>query len=332
MKKSILTAFAAMLALAASADRCSAAIEAYANINLSNFGVYNWDGASNSTAGGLLTNGSGGLTVISASFTSGAQGDIFSIAGGPVATAAGGVTPAGLDTLQAYEGVGVAPPQNTFTNVPAPPAAVPFARGDTTGAGAIIAGLGFSTPASASAVSEAQLPTGVGPFDIGAATSSVTSTAAFNISVAGSLSALFDLDMSRFLVADLTPGPPGISASAVTSFNIAITPAGSTTPIFSWSPNGGTGGITGGIEFDDDFNANTGTSGFPNTISSISNASGNFNAGVTLGPGNYSVTIQTRTQADVTRAEIVPEPVSVATWTVLAGMGAAFLAKSHRKA
>jgi hypothetical protein len=323
------------------------AIEAVSFLNTDDFGLFVDLGG---VPGAPITSGVQ-LTVTSALFTSDARANIFSIPGGPISTTAGGVTPAGLDTAIAQEGsavlnnslfpapFGVGAPAPYGTNLGAP---VPHALGDTAGSGSIIAGLGFPFGADIRKTAQADLAPGGAPggFDIGTADASDTSTGSFGITVAGGpLSILAVFDASKFLLADLTPSPPGSAAAASASFSISITNAAGVS-VFEWAPNGLPGGITGGTEYADPFSLNTSVTAAPGTSSSDIATSlvgfggaGPFRAGVTLPAGTYSFNITETVAADVSSVGVIPEPSTIAVWALLALCGGnALCARSLRRA
>lgn len=327
---SVATLFAAMLPGATQAS-----IESVSFLNTDSFGLYVDTGGG--VAGAPITSGVQ-LTVLGALFTSSASANVFSILGGPIATTAGGPTPAGLDSPIAQEGSAVAnnslfaPPFGVGvgpygTDLAAP---VPHALGDTAGSGSVIAGLGFPFGANLRKTAQADLAPGGAPggFDIGTAAALDTTTGSFTVSVVGGpLSIVAIFDASRQMIADLIPAPPGFAAAASTSFSVSVTPAGALVPIFTWDPDGVLGtGITGGTEYSDPFTLNSSISTSPGSTATIANTTlavgppgpPSFRASVTLPPGIYSFNLTETVRADVSSLGGIPEPSTIAVWALLA--------------
>ena len=322
MKISFFTCIALSLAFL-SPNSSQGAIEAFSTLGISEFGLYHDTGAG--MAGAPITAGVD-FNLIGATFSSSASADLQSVAGPITST---GILPilssTGLDTPQASEGLG-APAENTFSKAGTPS----VARGDTFGTGAAVAGVpGEVFGASASTVAEVELSIAPNNTNSGRADSAVTSFAAFTLIPTHSIDVVGIFGASKELLADLTPTPPGFSATADISFSISIAESGS--PFFSWTPDGLAGGIVGGNEYLDPFSLNDNVSGFPGlTIGSIT-GSGTFSAGFTLRAGQpYSFTIDHSSAATATNiAAVVPEPTAFVVWGLLsAAVGIAYRRKS----
>lgn len=311
-KKAFTLGAAAIAGLLALQSPSNAAVEAYANLDISNFAFYNDLGGG--VAGTVLTNGVE-FNLVGATFSSSASADLSSVPG----VTSTGVLPnvlasVGLDTLQAVQGSG-APGQNVFT----PSGVATVARGDTVGSGAVVAGVPNSpNPATAQTVAEVQLPTAINNFDSGRADAAVTSSANFTIIPTGNLSIVGILTASREMITDLTPFPPGFTATADTSFNITVTDIIANQIIFEWSPNGVAGGVTGGVEYLDPFDLNGSQSGFPGFTIAPGRNTGLFSVGLSLVGGTpYSFSIEHSSSATATNFGVIPEPTTVAIWSLL---------------
>lgn len=293
--------------------QAKAAIEAFSNLSISDFGLFVDTGGG--VAGAQIEEGVHFQLVAPATFSSNASADLFSVPGGPTST---GVLPnfdpsVGLNTLQASEGAG-APGENVFTNAGVPS----VARADTNGSGTVIAGTPYTFGASAQTVAEVQLSTGMSSTDSGRADSAVTSTANFTIIPMGSLDIVGIFDASRHLIADLTPAPPGIVASADTSFNISVTNAITNATVFEWGPDGSLGGgIVGGTEISDPFDLNGAISGFPGFSNEDLDPLDEFRATLSLDDNTpYSFTIEHSSAVTATTLGVIPEPTAIVIWSI----------------
>jgi len=294
------------------------AIEAVSFLNVSGFGFFVDTGGG--VAGGPITNGVQVTLVGAPLFTSSGQADVFSIAGGPAAAVNGAADPSGLEIPIQQEGSAFA--NNSLfptTNAGAP---IPHAIADTTGSGAAIAGLGFPFGSNVSKTAQAELTT-ANAFDIGTSDASDTSTASFTVQALANVDVVGIFDATRFLVADLTPAPPGNAASASTSLSVVVTQAGNV--VFQWAPNGQGGGITGGTEFLDPFTLNATTDTSPGSTSTFPVQTGTFSAGFTLLAGNtYSFSVTETVSADVSKfpvQQVIPEASTIFVWSLLALCG-----------
>lgn len=317
MKRIVLAG--ALIVCTALPTSLNAAIEGYSHITISGFQLFYHTGAGG--VGAPIVNGTDISLVTFPTFSSNANADITSIPNGVTSSTTGVASSIpdvgigfGLDTASAYEG-SAPPPQNDFTNLGAP---VPHAHADTFGTGGIIAGLpfGVAAPASIELVSEVDLATGLSISDDGSADSSTTSTASFTFTVLTPIDIIGIFDASIDLVADLVPSPPGVQASADTSFNITLTDATGAV-VFEWTPNGGAGGITGGTEWSDPFHLNDGRSAFPGTTSPKVTGPGSFSASVFLTPGNYTFNSEISTSASARTVGVIPEPSALIIWGAL---------------
>jgi hypothetical protein len=303
-------------------DRAHAAIEAYANLNI--FGFELMEDTDNDMVGDTPITAGDQITVTGASFSSSATADVASVPLSAFTNVNNAPTASvGHDTLQAFNGAGAAPAENTFGNF----AGVnPFARGDTDGSGSIIAGLAEATPAMASAVSEVDLLATMP--DAGTASSGASSNGSFSVDFTpgSDLVIVGEFMASRSLLAELIPAALGSTAGADTSFTISLRVVGGA-EIFNWSPNGQTAGTMVGdaLILTDPFDINGSISAFPGSSSSVDVGPGLFSALFTLQGGvNYSFNISMQTQADATVVPVVsdvPEMSGIVVWGVLALVG-----------
>ncbi len=156
---------------------------------------------------------------------------------------------------------------------------------------------------AASAIGETLSGNGIG-FGMG----SNTLIASFNVQTAGTqLHFGFDADMLLQTVL----GSGGIGAAASSAMQITINGPGYQ---FLWTPDGQTGGITGGTESADAFSLNQGISG--TDLFSASSANMGFHAVTNgLGEGSYTMNI-TMTQT----ANVSAVPVPAAVWLLGSGL------------
>jgi hypothetical protein len=312
-----------------------ASVEGYALAEITGFQLF--VDAGGGAHGAPITNGID-VTVVAPSFSSAASADVDSIPGIVSTTGVGTTTPNpgvgfGVNTAVAYQGGGVVG-ENVFTNLLA---GQPLAHADTTGSGAIIAGLaGVAPPADLHTVSEVDLSTLISVTDGGRADSATTSTASFTVTVVGGapLSIVGDFLANKTLIADLTSSPPGVAATADTSFNITIDAIDLSTglslgQVFNWSPDGLVGGILGGVEYADPFSLNASISGFPGFLSTSTLGPALFSAGFTLLPGiGYTFSSELSTSASAQTIGVIPEPATFVVWGLMAmcSCGVAFRA------
>jgi hypothetical protein len=149
----------------------------------------------------------------------------------------------------------------------------------------------------------------------GSAQSNVSSTTEFLISIASVTSLELNFDADAFLRAAL--GQPGIVAAAGHGWTVSLSREvvpGVFVPVFSWSPDGLPGGVSGGTEYLDPFSLQM-------TLSTVTTADLQFDADVFFGTsqfqaetaplaiGSYKLSILQTGSAD---AEFVPEPGSFA--------------------
>jgi hypothetical protein len=302
----ILSFLFASLFLAACAESSRAAIMSYSHLKVNDFRFFVDTGGG--TPGAPIQQGVH-VNIITAATSSAASANVASVAGGPVSTSnfvLGSDT--GSDTLQAYEGAGVAPAQNTFSMVNAA-GNVPHARADTAGSGVMVAGTGFAFGAALELVSEVNLSANPTVSDFGKADSSTNNTATFTVVPLVPLNIVATFTGARDLVADLTPFPPGVIASASMSMSLTVDEVG-IGKVFEFTPDGVAGGVFGGVQYSDPFTLNGAASTFPGATNSASSAGGLFSAGFTLQPGRaYSFAAVLNTSA--TAATLgVPEPTT----------------------
>lgn len=246
-----------------------------------------------------------------------------SLNGAAVATSLGPAAPAAVfDLAQVCLGSCGGFAENDFSLRP-DPATLNVARSDSRLAGAPVNGLpgGVTSPASASTVAEAQLISG----GTGSAQTNMGLLAQFTFitSSAGPITVAFDA--LNYLIAHIGGGSTG-SAQATSGWVISLTRAGLPGPVFSWSPDGSAGGITGGTENTDPCILNGGLSTLSTNTFSY-NCAGSFSATTNplLAGVQYNLSIRHSSFADVT--QLVPEPGSL----VLAGLGLLMVAGAARR-
>ncbi len=301
-------------------ERADAAIEAYANFNIADFQLFE------STSAGLVPIVNGNQLIVTGSvFRSSANAKVVSL--GPLVSTSSGpsaIPSVGLNAPQAYIGVGAAPPPDTFTNFAG---AVPFARADTAGAGSLVASVAgpFLLPEPAPARFQAVSEVDLGSTSPDAGDASTDSTSGGNFLISFDLTPATDLDIvgsfsaTRSLFAQLIPAALGSTAASGIGVSFSIQQAGFT--VFEWAPNGGAGGISGGVEISDPFSLNANASAVAGGTQVIGplDPVGNFAASFSLLEGmSYSFTIRGTTSAVVLFTPAVPELSGIMTWSVLA--------------
>ncbi|MHB8956954.1 MAG: EDSAP-1 family PEP-CTERM protein [Pirellulaceae bacterium] len=312
-------AAACVLATASSAQ---ASIESYSNLNVFNFAFYN--DAGGGTLGTQLTQGvEVQVDLATLSETASATANTASIPGGAFTTAFDS-----LDTLQAYDGAGPPPAENTFTNTAG---GEPFARGDTDGSGRAIAGIGAATPTTAQTVAETQLLESIFNTDAAIASSSVSATAEFEVIVLEALDFVVDFDASLNMFSSLIPSPPASSTSAAASWSLTVTNEDGLI-VFQWNPNGEVDGvILGGTEVADGFDMTQSITTVTNSSTTVTEALTDFRAFGSLDAGTYTFTVEHLTRADVQNLGVVPEPGSCIVWGLLALTAGAFYRRRRSK-
>ncbi|MHB8863000.1 MAG: EDSAP-1 family PEP-CTERM protein [Pirellulaceae bacterium] len=306
----------------ATASSAHASIESYSNLNVFNFGLYN--DAGGGTLGAQLAQGEGGVLVDLATLseTAVAFANTASIPGGAFTTSFDS-----LDTLQAYDGAGPPPAENTFTNHVG---GEPFARGDTDGSGRAIAGIGADTLTTAQTVAETQLLESIFNTDSAIASSSVSATAEFTITLEEALDFVVDFDASLNMFSSLIPSPPASSTSAAASWSLTVT--GDDGIVFRWSPNGEVdGAIIGGTEVADGFDMTQSITTVTNSSTTVTEGLADFRAFGSLDPGTYTFTVEHLTRADVQNLGVIPEPGSCIVWGLLALTAGAFYRRRRNK-
>jgi len=199
-----------------------------------------------------------------------------------------------------------------------PPATLNVARADTLLTGApIINPAGIPTPATARLVTEGQLTSIQGNGNVQA---NLGLTASFSFSFANTSQAvIIDFDTVQHLVASVgLTDALGSTARSSTGWTIEIRDQNGNV-VFSWTPNGGAGGITGGTEINDACNMTTAVNAqIPGQVSTF-NCSGHERAitGVLDAAQTYTLGLRHEGASDVTRIAAVPAPAGL----LLLGLG-----------
>jgi hypothetical protein len=183
-----------------------------------------------------------------------------------------------------------------------------FGRGDANLTGALITGVADGANAAhAQGVAEVQ----VNGVSFGSGTSTISTSAGFTFTLGGTgsttIRADFDAASTIRAIADAT----GLSADAQISWTATITRVSDNSTVFSWSPDGQVGGITGGTEISDAYDLTDTVNAFGLNQDIAETNSGHFAAEVTLLNGvAYRLSIQ---QTQIANAvSVVPEPGTLA--------------------
>lgn len=268
-----------------------------------------YDGAGG-VQGAILT--AGDFSTLSITNQSSTLANLVSVAGVSFQS-----SPTSGDSLQAYQGYGAAPAENTFT-----PEGTGswYSRADTNLQGTLIAGLGAAPnvpPATANTISEISL---LGN-DIGQANSNLSNNTGFVFVLGSDRQVFLDLSAITASVSSLSNdalNPPSIVGSSAT-WTVSITDNVTGTTVFNWSPDGQAGGISGGTELLDEIDLSFGTSiSTPGASASIAE-SGDAQAytDLLLAGRGYTFRIVQTASSDATLEKQVPEPSVVA----LMGLG-----------
>lgn len=298
------------VAIAPTAQAIPASGEVQAVVLIQNFGLFN-----NATNTLLDTsNFSAFLALDDASVSATLNG-----VNAPQNTAIVGAPPSPpLDLLQAQ--IGSPYGENNFNQHAAPPAGF-FARADQQLSGVLVTGIpavpgpgNETTPASSKLVAEVGLnAAGTGS----ANTTSGTSGTVVFVPILDGIVVKINFQADPYLYAQLSPALVG-RASQSLSFSLIDHTAGDA-EVFSWSPDGGIGGISGGVELLDPIslnnarNANAITNG-PNCFPLPGCGDGGFQTFAALTPAlaaghQYELTFSQTTTANLT---VIPEPGTLA--------------------
>ena len=198
-----------------------------------------------------------------------------------------------------------------------PPATLNVARADTLLTGApIINPAGISPPATARLVTEGQLTSIQGNGNVQA---NLGLTASFSFSLTNSQAVIIDFDTVQHLVASVgLTDALGSTARSSTGWTIEIRDQNGNV-VFSWTPNGTAGGITGGTEINDACNMTTAVNAQIPGQTSPFNCSGHERAstGILDAAETYTLGLRHEGASDVTRIAAVPAPAGL----LLLGLG-----------
>jgi len=298
---------------------------------ISSLGFYNYTGG---TDNGVLTNSDFSTLVGSNNGSTSASINGFGNPPGSPTSGANVTIPGPVDLAKNCVGdCASAPSENSFIFLP-PPATSQFSNSDMALGGSSISfpsipisgGTAFaSTRADTSIMSSNHF---------GNATTSAGVSATFSFILANdNLQIGIDFDASNYLMVDISPdAAPGSNAFASNNFSATLSrkTAGSafSTTVFSWNPDGLSGGITGGTELIDSFNLNNNGSLNTPGSGSLTNALNDFRAYTnalarTDGSGNVYEYTLTLSSGSTSTAKFIPEPASLALLGIgLLGMGA----------
>ncbi len=151
------------------------------------------------------------------------------------------------------------------------------------------------------------------PSGIGTSFSNTGLLASYDFGVASGTKLTFSFNAAAFLRAFLDPaGVLGSSARASNSWSLTLALLGGTGNVFSWTPDGGSGGITGGTENFDPFSINTNVAATANFFSDTTGVQNGFFSATSndLAAGTYRVSIAHISTADATILA-VPEPTAL---------------------
>ena len=185
-----------------------------------------------------------------------------------------------------------------------------FTSADNVLLGALITGLGPQSFVNAIDYAEgatSETASGQGSSQVGTGTN-------FSFNLTNDDQLIFDFDGTPFI--DVLLHQDDVATQGSISYSININIAGTNTTVFSWSPSGSAGGITGGTEISDEVNINTQRDQLDAGNTQYNPGTGHFRAisDTLLADTTYTLSIAHGADADYNaiKAPPVPAPTSLA--------------------